>query len=186
MAIVSSAVQQILRPDSPIKNVVLDLSCNTGGEADAAVYTLAAFLGVAPISVEDPNSGALATNDYLCDTNFDKKFDENDTLAGKGLNIYCLESGISFSCGNLVPALLNEDPHVTLLGQRSSGGACSITYLSTAIGSTIRLSSSNRLSYLRNGSFYDIDKGVDPDIFISKIENFYDREGPVEFINNIM
>ena len=185
VAIVSSAVQQILRPDSPIKNVVLDLSCNTGGEVDAAVYTLAAFLGTASISAEDPITGALATNDYICDTNFDKRFDENDTLAGKGLNLYCLESGVSFSCGNLVPAVFKEDPHVALLGQRSSGGACSVAFLSTATGSIIRLSRSNRLSYLRNGSFYDIDQGVEPDLFISRIESFYDRESRVDYLHTI-
>ena len=185
VALISTAVQQIIRPDSPIKNVVLDLSCNTGGEADGAVYTLAAFLGTAPVSVEDPISGALATNDYVCDTNFDKKFDENDTLAGKGLNLYCLESGVSFSCGNLIPAVFKEDPHVALLGQRSSGGACTICYLSTALGSLLRLSSSMRLSYMRNGSFYDIDQGVEPDIFLSKPESFYNRQSLVEYIDSI-
>ena len=185
VAVISYAVQQILRPGSPVKNVVLDLSCNTGGEADAALYTLAAFLGKAPISVEDPNTGALATNDYLCDTNFDKVFDENDTLAGKGLNLFCLESGVSFSCGNLVPAVFKEDSHVTLLGQRSSGGACSVAFLSTAAGSLLRLSSSNRMSYLRNGSFYDIDQGVEPDIFLSKISSYYDRNALVDYINDI-
>ena len=186
IAIVSYAVQQILRPDSPIQNVVLDLSCNTGGETDAAVYTLAAFLGTASISVEDPNTGALATNDYMADTNYDHQFDSDDTLAGKGLRLYCLESSISFSCGNLVPAVFKEDPHVSLLGQRSSGGACSITFLSTATGSVLRLSSSMRLSYLRNGSFYDIDQGVEPDIFLSRPENFYDRENLVKYINDMM
>ena len=185
VALISESVQKILRPDSPIKNVVLDLSCNTGGEADAAVYTLAAFLGRASISVEDPNTGALAMNDYVCDTNFDKKFDENDSLAGKGLKLYCLESGVSFSCGNLVPAVFKEDPHVALLGQRSSGGACSICFLSTATGSILRLSSSTRLSYMRNGSFYDIDQGVEPDIFINNPESFYNRQSLTEYIDNI-
>lgn len=185
VALISSAFRQILREGSPIKNVVLDLSCNTGGEADAAVYVAAAFLGKASISVEDPNTGALATNDYLCDTNFDGVFDEKDTLAGKGLNLYCLESSISFSCGNLVPALFKESPYVTLLGQRSSGGACSVIFVSTAIGSILRLSSNNRLSYLRNGSFYDIDQGVEPDFFLSKAESFFDRESLVEYIDHL-
>lgn len=186
IGIVSYAVQQIIRPGSPIKNVVLDLSCNTGGDAEAAAYTLAAFLGTASISVEDPITGALATNDYVADTNFDKQFDENDTLAGRGLSLFCLESNVSFSCGNLVPAVFKEDPHVTLLGQRSSGGSCAVAYLSTAIGSVMRISSSQRMSYLRNGSFYDIDQGVEADIFISKSESFYDRENLVKYINSML
>lgn len=185
VSIISRAVQQILRPGSPIKNVVLDLSCNTGGDAEAAAYTISAFLGVASISVEDPNTGAMATNDYVADTNFDKKYDSDDTLAGKGLRLYCIESSISFSCGNLVPAMFKEDPHVSLLGQRSSGGSCVVSFLSTALGSVLRLSSSSRLSYLRNGSFYDIDQGVEPDIYISNPENIFNRENLVEYIDNL-
>ena len=184
-AIIYRAMQQILRPDSPIKTVVLDLSCNTGGEVEAAAFVLSAFIGTASISEEDPNTGALAVNDYMADTNFDKKYDQDDTLAGRNLRLFCLESSISFSCGNLVPAFFKEDPHVSLIGQRSSGGSCSITFLTTAIGSSLRLSSSHRTSYLRNGSFYDIDQGVEPDFFISQAENFYDRNKLVNYINSL-
>ena len=183
--IIAYSVQQILRKDSPIKNVVLDLSCNTGGEADAAIYTIAAFLGKASISLEDPNTGALVTNDYKIDTNFDHKFDSRDTLAGKGLNLYCLESKVSFSCGNLVPAVFKDDPHVTLIGQRSGGGACSVMPMSTATGSLFSVSSSMRLSFLRNGSFYDIDQGAEPDFVISKMEHFYDREALTKYIDGL-
>lgn len=183
--IIAYSVQQILRKGSPIKNVVLDLSCNTGGQADAAVYTIAAFLGKASISLEDPNTGALATHDYKIDTNFDHKFDSKDTLAGKGLNLYCLESKVSFSCGNLVPSVFKDDPHVTLIGQRSGGGACSVMPMSTATGSLFRVSSSMRLSFLRNGSFYDIDQGAEPDFVISKMEHFYDREALTKYIDGL-
>ncbi|MBQ9384686.1 MAG: hypothetical protein IJT87_10675 [Ruminiclostridium sp.] len=183
--IIAYSVQQILRKDSPIKNVVLDLSCNTGGQVDAAVYTIAAFLGKASISLEDPNTGALVTNDYKIDTNFDHKFNSKDTLAGKGLNLYCLESKVSFSCGNLVPSMFKDDPHVTLIGQRSGGGACSVMPMSTATGTLFRVSSSIRLSFLRNGSFYDIDQGAEPDFVISKAEHFYDREELTKYIDGL-
>lgn len=185
MGIVAYSVQQILREGSPVKNVVLDLSCNTGGEVDAAVYTIAAFLGTASISVEDPNTGALVTNDYKADTNFDHKFNSKDTLAGKGLNLYCLESRVSFSCGNLVPSVFKDDPHVTLLGQRSGGGACSVMYMNTASGSLFRISSSMRLSFLRNGAFYDIDQGAEPDFVISKMDNYFDRDSLTAYIDEL-
>ena len=183
--VIAYSVQQILRKGSPVKNVVLDLSCNTGGEADAAIYTIAAFLGKASVSIEDPNTGALVTNDYKIDTNFDHKFNSKDTLAGKGLNLYCLESKVSFSCGNLVPSVFKDDPHVTLIGQRSGGGACSVMPMTTATGSIFRLSSSTRLSFLRNGSFYDIDQGAEPDFVISKTEHFYDREALTKYVDDL-
>ena len=41
-------------------------------------------------------------------------------------------------------------------------------------------------AYLRNGSFYDIDQGVEPDFFISKTENFFDREKLAAYIDSLM
>ncbi len=54
------AHQQITN-NSAIKNVVLDLSANTGGDSRAALYTLAWFLGEAALSVQSAATGALAT-----------------------------------------------------------------------------------------------------------------------------
>ncbi len=185
IGIIAYSVQQILRKDSPIKNVVLDLSCNTGGTVGTAVYTLGAFLGKASVSLEDPNTGALVTHDYKVDTNFDGKFNSKDTLAGKGLNLYCLTSSVSFSCGNLVPCAFKNSGKVTLLGQTSGGGSCAVMHLSTASGSIFNISSSMRMSFLKNGSFYDIDRGADPDIPITKTEHYYDREALAEYINGL-
>lgn len=168
-----------------VKNVVLDLSCNTGGVIFTALYTVGAFLGKASISLEDPNTGALVTHDYKIDTNFDGKFDSKYTLAGKGLNLYCLESSVSFSCGNFVPCAFKNSGKVTLLGQTSGGGACSVMYMSTASGSLFQISSSSRMNFLKNGSFYDIDRGADPDVAITKIEHYYDRKALAEFINGL-
>ena len=58
-------------------------------------------------------------------------------------------------------------------------------FLTTAIGSVIRISSSTRLSYVKNGSFYDIDQGAEPDYAISKYDHFYDRKALTEYIDNI-
>ncbi len=180
---ISYAVKKINRKDSPIKNVVLDLSCNVGGGADAAVFTIAAFLGKAGISIENSKSGALVTNYYKADTNFDGKYNSDDTLAGKGLNLYCLTSTVSFSCGNLVPCVFKEDPHVSIIGQKSAGGACVVGTVSTATGTVINISSNFRLSYTKNGSFYDVDQGAEPDFVLSKIEHFYDRKWLTDYID---
>ena len=176
---------RIQRKDSPIENVVLDLSNNTGGYADAAAYVIASFLGRGEISVKDTLTGATSTTQYVIDTNRDGNFDYDDTIAEKGYNLYCLSSPVSFSCGNLVPNVFKTSPYVTVIGQTSDGGSCSIMPLSTARGSIIQISSSYRLSTFKNGSFYDIDRGADPDIYIAKIADFYDREALTEMINGI-
>ncbi len=179
IGIMAYSTQQILRPGSPIKNVVLDLSCNSGGAADTAVFTIGCILGKTRLSLEDSYTGALVTSEYLVDSNFDHKFDENDYLADKGLNIYCLESGVSFSCGNLVPCALKQSDDVTLIGQTSGGGACSVLWVTTATGGSIRISSPNRLSFLKNGAFYDVDRGADPDVYLGKKESYFDRKSLV-------
>ncbi len=185
VSLIAYSVQQILRKDSPIKNVVLDLSINGGGAVDAAAYTIAAFLGRASLSVENNLSGSLITNDYMCDINFDTKFDKNETLAGHGLNLYCLTTKASFSCGNLVPCVFKEDPHISIIGQKSGGGACVISTISTATGTVIDISGNNRLSYMKNGSFYNVDQGAEPDFAISKYEHLFDREWLTKYIDDL-
>ncbi len=183
LGLIIYAHEQITREDSPIENVVLDMSCNTGGTADAAVYVLSWFLGEAQISVKDMASGAMSTAVYRADINLDGVFDKKDTVADRKL--YCLISPVSFSCGNLVPAALKSSQKVTLLGRTSGGGSCVVQPLSTAYGTLFQISGWRRLSFLKNGSFYDIDQGVDPDFYIDKIVNYYNREDLTDYINGL-
>jgi hypothetical protein len=57
--------------------------------------------------------------------------------------------------------------------------------MSTADGSFFRTSSNMQLSFMRNGSFYDVDQGVDPDYFIHDLSFLYDRQGMTDYINNL-
>ncbi|MCR4908033.1 MAG: hypothetical protein K5985_04320 [Lachnospiraceae bacterium] len=183
--LIQYSCDRILRPDSPVENIVMDLSNNTGGYADAAAYVIAAFTGRGEVDVKDTMTGATSTVQYVIDTNRDGEFDMEDTVAEKGYNLYCLTSPVSFSCGNLVPNVFKTSPFVTLLGQTSGGGSCSIASLSTARGSMIHISSNFRMSMFKNGSFYDIDLGAEPDCYIAKIEDYYNREALTEYINGI-
>ena len=186
IGIVAYSVQQILREDSPIKNVVVDMSCNGGGSADTAFYTVAALLGKADICLEDTMTGAYVTTRYYADTNFDKKYNSKDHLAGKGLNLYCLTSDASFSCGNLVPSVLKQSSNASIIGQTSGGGACVVLPLCTASGTFFKTSGSMRISFVKNGSFYDVDEGAAVDYALSKKESFYDREKLVEYIDSLL
>lgn len=185
IGLICNAHKQITRENSPIKNVVLDLSCNGGGMAPAAFYTLGWFLGDANYSYLNTFTGAQAVQYFNVDVNLDHQFDENDTLAGRGLKLYCLISPQSFSCGNLVPWVFKENGSVTLLGRTSGGGSCVVGFDTTAWGTSFRYSSAKRLSFVKNGSFYDVDQGVEPDYFINDYANFYNREALTEFINGL-
>ena len=183
LALIIHAHRQITRENSPIENVVLDLSGNMGGVSTAAIFTMSWFLGDTPFSLTSPATGALSTAFCRADVNLDRKFDDRDTVADK--NLYCLVSPVCFSCGNLVPWVFKASGTVTLLGDTTGGGSCVVRTMSSAWGSLFTISGIKRISFVKNGSFYDVDRGVDPDVFLTKKESFYDRERLTEFINSL-
>ena len=184
VGLIIQAHEQITRENSPIENVVVDLSNNSGGAVDAAVVVLGWLLGDAPFSVKNMATGAMSTSIYRVDVNLDHVFDEKDTVSDK--NLYCLISPVSFSCGNLVPAALKSSQKVTLLGRTSGGGSCVVQQASTAYGTMFQISAAQRISFLKNGSFYDIDQGIEPDYYIDHIANYYNRAALTDYINGLL
>ena len=179
------AAKQINRENSPIENVVIDLSCNGGGYADVAMCVSAWALGVATVYVEDVATGAKASTVYSFDANLDHRYDSaSDSVNGK--NLFCLISPVSFSCGNLVPASFRASGKVTLLGKASTGGACVVQALSTADGALFCVSGRKRVNTSNNGIFYSVDSGVEPHYYLPKASMFYDREKLTEYINGLM
>jgi hypothetical protein len=177
------AHSMITRENSPIENVVLDLSCNGGGAADAAVYVVAWMLGYCDLHFTNPVTNSYSTASYKVDVNLDGVFDEKDSIADK--NLFCLISPVSFSCGNLVPSLLKESGKVTLLGGTSGGGACTVQHVSTADGSLFQISSPRHLCVVSNGAYYTIDRGVEPHHYFGKFESYFDRTALTDYINNL-
>lgn len=178
-----SAIHQLITADSEIENVVLDLSCNTGGTADSAIYTIAWMLGYCDLSIYDSITESKSTITYKADVNFDYEFDEEDSISDK--NLYCLISPVSFSSANLVPALLKASGKATIVGRASSGGSCVVRNAVTADGSTFCISGSQQLATIKNGTYYTVDQGVVPDVILTKIESFYNRVELVEYLNSI-
>jgi hypothetical protein len=122
---------------------------------------------------------------YRADTNLDGVFDEKDSFIENGLKLYCLESPFSFSCGNLVPCVFKASNKVTMLGQTSGGGSCSIHGFSTAYGTSFQISGYRHFSVMKNGSFYDVDTGAEPHVFIVDPAKYYDREALTDFIHGL-
>ncbi len=176
------SLAKITRPGSPIKRVVLDLSNNVGGINSAANYVLATFLGSSNMVLKDTITGAMSVADYKTDVNLDGVFDEKDTLDGRGLKLYCLISGSSYSCANLVPSIMKDSDKVTLIGRTSGGGSCTVQSLSTASGTLFLISGPLRFSFMKNGGVYDTDRGAEPDIYIDDINKIYDRK----YVNSVL
>ncbi len=81
--------------------------------------------------------------------------------------------------------MLKESGVVTMLGRTSGGGSCSVQPLSSAWGTCFQISGTNCSSFMKNGSFYDVDRGADPDYTISEPERYYDRAALTDYINSI-
>jgi len=87
--------------------------------------------------------------------------------------------------GNLVPNVFKQSGKATLMGRTSGGGSCVVQPISSAWGTSFTISASRRMSFLKNGSLYDIDRGADPDYVISRPEKYYDRKALTDYINGI-
>ena len=180
------AYKQITRENSPIKNVVIDLSNNGGGDSNTAVYVIAMVLGTANMAVKDTFTGAETIMRIDADLELNEKYDSyNRALVPLGYKVWCLTSLNSFSCGNLVPAALKMSERVPIVGQASGGGSCAVLPCTTASGTLFQISSNLKLSTVRNGAFYNIDQGVEPDVPLLWPESFYDREALVEYLHTL-
>ena len=178
------ANSQIKREGSPVKNIVIDLSNNGGGNADAAIFVISWFLGEVDIALRDTFSGAESNAIYLADVNLDGQFDDQDNVA-EGYRLYCLTTNNSFSCGNLVPAACRSSGRVTLIGQPTGGGSCVVQPCTTAAGTLFHIPGNKQVSIIKNGSFYNTDDGIEPDFRLEKPESFYDRPALVEYLHNL-
>lgn len=175
-------VNKMIKKNPKVENVILDMSNNTGGSCRTAVATLAWMLGEVQTNITNSITGAKCSSVYVCDINADGKFDENDTIKDKKL--FCLISPASFSCGNMVPAMLKSSDRVVLLGETSGGGSACVYPTMAADSTTFRISSRYVMSENKNGSNYDIDKGIEPHVRLQP-ETLYDRETICSIVANM-
>ncbi len=176
------AFSRITRKGSPVENVVFDLSLNGGGDQTTTCFMLSMILGRSSMVVKDTMTGAYVYESFQADANLDGVFDEKDSLSG--YDLYCITSPNTFSCGNLAASELKNSNIVTMLGRESGGGTCIVMPFTLADGTVVRISSCRCMSVIKNGSLYDIDRGVEPDIYIGKPSSFYDRKKLTEYINS--
>ena len=175
-------VNKMIKENPEVENVILDMSNNTGGSCRTAVATLAWMLGEVQTNITNSITGAKCSSVYVCDINADGKFDENDTSKDKKL--FCLISPASFSCGNMVPAMLKSSDRVVLLGETSGGGSAVVYPTMAADSTTFRISSRYVMSENKNGSNYDIDKGIEPHVRLQP-ETLYNKEKICSIVANM-
>ncbi len=142
------------------------------------------LLGEGYITIANSFTGGLGVSRYKADINRDHRFTEADSLNGRK-KLFCLISRQTFSSANLAAAMLKMSGRVTLIGQPTRGGSGALTPAATAWGTLFRLSGFKTVVTVKNGSWYDADPGIAPDVYLADPAVFFDREKLTEIINGL-
>ena len=148
--------------DPEVKNFVLDLTCNNGGELSVLQAITALLAGKTAVTFENVLTKQRVVNDVQVDANFDRIFDDKDkSPRHPELNVAIMTSHYAYSCGNLLPSQM-KDYGCLIIGETSGGGTCSIQWMCTTEGFCYQLSSARARLVNKNGE--NIDGGIEPHI----------------------
>lgn len=168
-----------------IKNIIIDDSCNGGGDDTALLAIEWLLTGVGYIRDRDEMTSQYNTKYQDFDMNFDGVFDENDVSPYTGYNYGVLTSKCSFSCGNNFPWFMHEHGAM-ILGEQSGGGACAIR-MSGVGGMDMQNSAASSIGVTDEGGSIDNGCPVDANL-LGEGENptvgFYDLAALSELMND--
>ena len=166
---------KIADEDPAVKNFILDMTSNGGGDLEAvnAIFTM---LSDGTVRCSDSITGQVLSYRYLMDRNFDRNFDETDSKPlFSDLHFAVLTSRGSFSAANALTAYC-KDNGIMVIGEKTGGGACGISFKSTADGLEYMMS-----SYLVLAD-RNTDNGIEPDVVLP-VNNTDGEKDYSEFYN---
>ena len=148
--------------DPEVKNFVLDLTCNNGGDLGVLQAITTLLAGKNAVTYENVLTKQRGVNEAQVDANFDRVFDDKD----KGprypeLNIAIMTSDYAYSCGNLLPSQMKDFGYL-IIGEKTGGGSCSVQQMCTPEGFCYQISSARTRLFNQAGE--NIDGGVEPHI----------------------
>lgn len=150
-----------------IRNILFDLSANSGGSNDMLSYMIDLMFGDNVFRGYNVLTGQDEYAVLHSDRNLDGVFDEKDDEVKYDFNYAVLTTRSSFSCGNLMPVLM-QDHGAVLLGEPSGGGTCAIQISTLTNGGEYMMSS--WLWALRDAKGESVEGGCKTDLPIARIE----------------
>lgn len=150
-----------------IRNILFDLSANPGGSNDMLSYMIDLMFGDNVFRGYNVLTGQDEYAVLHSDKNLDGVFDEKDDEVKYDFNYAVLTTRSSFSCGNLMPVLM-QDHGAVLLGESSGGGTCAIQISTLTNGGEYMMSS--WLWALRDAKGESVEGGCKTDLPIARIE----------------
>ena len=145
-----------------IKNIVIDMSCNGGGDSGAMMVIEWLINGQGYVRYENKLTGCVKTTSAQFDMNFDGVFDENDVSPYTDYHYGVLTSSYAFSCGNAFPWFMHEHGAM-ILGEKTTGGACAIR-LTSAAGIEFACSAASSRIVSDSGESVDFGCPIDVDL----------------------
>ena len=175
-------LDQLNKDTKVVKNVVVDMTTNGGGEIAIMPFLTAFFAEDPTFTIKDVTNGVTKEFHYEIDLDGDGKF--GDTYKGK-FNFYFLTSGFSFSCGNCLPGMVKEGG-VKIIGETSGGGTSPVGAYFDGLGTYFNLSSHFDMCYKADGKYVQNDAGIPLDYaFPYEDGNWYDPNKVATFINGL-
>ncbi len=162
LAIFLDALEQAAA-DPEVKNLVLDLTVNTGGSSDVLMAMTSVMFDQNFYRAYNVITGQRTEWHYDVDRNFDGKYDAFDQDVHYDLNFCVITSPLSFSCGNLFPSIC-KDAGLLIAGQKSGGGSCAVGSYRTADGFYYKISSAR--GRLCDKNWQNINAGITPHVTI--------------------
>ena len=143
-----------------IRNFVLDLSTNLGGDSAAEMAMLQLMTGQCYADWLDRLTGQRVKALAEADLNLDGRFDDADRDLSYDFRYAVIVSRGTFSAGNMMAFQL-KDCGIPVIGETSGGGACPIQICTTADGLAYQMSCQLTLLDAQGDS---VEGGVAPDI----------------------
>lgn len=133
-----------------VTDVIIDLSYNTGGNLGAVLRVFALMTNEEiKYHTQNPLNGSKGT--YTV---------KGENPAYDQFNYYIKTSSVTYSAANLMASMAKE-LNIPVIGQKSSGGASSISFFVFPQGSIIIMSSNMVLSKFVDGEYLSIEKGIE-------------------------
>ena len=164
-----------------VKNILIDVSCNDGGEDRAAMFMMGYLADSVATYRINARSGGKQIKKVLADINFDGKFDKNDKK--KNYNFAVLTSRASFSSANMFSCLC-QDAGIPIIGADSMGGSCAVFLSTTADGLALLYSGFLRVSHT-DWSNMETGTKVQDKYKIGSAADFYNKTKLLEMMHSL-
>ena len=184
----SNIAQYETKYQKKINNIVLDLSLNGGGNLGALERVLGFITDEnIPFAIYNSLGGLYSYEESAIDADNDDDYEDKDAYSQ--YNWYILTSSNTFSAANYCAAICKNSGFAKIIGQKSGGGMCSVLYTNLLDGTSLNISSNTSLRVVGDiadyDTYYEVESGIEPDIYIADFQNFYNDEYICNLINEV-